>query len=108
VPYISTRRLNRQIAVIPAEEAVSQLTNNIQQVFVIPGLTRNPAVFQGVKTMDAGSGSGMTQRKRVPFEIVTQPRKPGSCSIRLSYREEIPASAGMTTSGILSGDQVGG
>jgi hypothetical protein len=56
--------------VIPAA-AVSQLTNKIQQVFVIPGLTRYPAVFQGVKTMDAGSGSGMTGRKLVPFVITT-------------------------------------
>jgi hypothetical protein len=39
----------------------------ISRLAVIPGLTWNPAVFQGVKTMDAGSGSGMTGRKKSPL-----------------------------------------
>jgi hypothetical protein len=50
--------------------------SRISRLDVIPGLTRNPAVFQGVKTMDAGSGSGMTGRKRVLFVITIPSRKP--------------------------------
>jgi hypothetical protein len=45
---------------IPACETVSQIQSNILQVYVIPGLTRNPVVFLSVTTRDAGSGSGMT------------------------------------------------
>ncbi|MEE4263504.1 MAG: hypothetical protein V2I56_12490 [Desulfobacteraceae bacterium] len=45
---------------MPASEAVSQFQSNILQVYVIPGLTRNPAVFLSFTPLDAGSGSGMT------------------------------------------------
>jgi hypothetical protein len=44
----------------PAFEAVAQFQSNILQVYVIPGLTRNPVVFLNVTPLDAGSGSGMT------------------------------------------------
>jgi hypothetical protein len=40
----------------PTQQAPSQLKSNIQQGFVIPGLTRNPAVSHGLTKLDAGSG----------------------------------------------------
>jgi hypothetical protein len=45
---------------IPAEEAVSKFQSSLLQVYIIPGLTRNPVVFLSVTALDAGSGSGMT------------------------------------------------
>ncbi|MEE4603273.1 MAG: hypothetical protein V2J65_18470 [Desulfobacteraceae bacterium] len=38
---------------------MSQFQSSILQVYVIPGLTRNPFVFRNITPLDAGSGSGM-------------------------------------------------
>jgi hypothetical protein len=54
---------NIQIHVIPAKEAVSQLKKQHSTGFRYSGLDPEP-IFQGDTILDAGSGSGMTGRKR--------------------------------------------
>jgi hypothetical protein len=61
--------------VMPAEEAVSQFQSSLLQVYVIPGLTRNPVVFRCYNT-GCRIESGMTGKSGMLYGIMTKSPPP--------------------------------